>query len=399
MREAKRTHSFTLELDRTELYADPIMEQPTDPPAFGLSRREHILDELRRAGSVRVADLARQLAVSELTIRRDIGQLADRGLVTRVHGGATLRSRLDTTVPAASAGSPTRFRVGMVVPSLSYYWPPIIIGARAAATELGVQLILRGASYTVDDQRRQIASLVESGSLHGLIAAPETLGADGRALLHWLEALPIPVVLAERRAPSALALTSLEWVTTDHVFGGSLAADHLASLGHRRVGILTSVGSPTSWQLRRGWDRAVEGLGLECVVDIDATLDALDGAARETLIADVLRRCRETSTTALLIHNDPQAVLLQQYARDHGWSIPGDLAIVAYDDEVAESAEPAITALRPPKQHIGRLAVETMVDRLADGPRRPVQRTYVLPVLHPRESSAAIQPQPPGSPR
>ncbi|MDT0144716.1 substrate-binding domain-containing protein [Microbacterium sp. PRC9] len=362
------------------------MEQPTDPPAFGLSRREHILDELRRSGSVRVADLARELGVSELTIRRDIGQLADRGLVTRVHGGATLRSRLDTTVPASS-GAAIRFRVGMVVPSLSYYWPHIMIGARAAATELGVQLILRGATYAVDDQRRQIASLVESGSLHGLIVAPETLGADGRALLHWLEALPIPVVLAERRVPSALALTSLEWVTTDHVFGGSLAADHLASLGHRRVGILTSAGSPTSWQLRRGWDRAVEGLGLECLVDVDATLDALDGVAREALIADVLERCRETRTTALLIHNDPQAVLLQQQARDHGWAIPEDLAIVAYDDEVAESAEPAITALRPPKQQVGRLAVETMVARLSEGARRPVQRVYLLPELLPRAST------------
>ncbi|MFE5407529.1 substrate-binding domain-containing protein [Microbacterium sp. NPDC056569] len=362
------------------------MEQSPDPPAFGLSRREHILDELRRSGSVRVAGLARQLGVSELTIRRDIGLLADRGLVTRVHGGATLRSRLDTTVPA-SAGAAIRFRVGMVVPSLSYYWPHIMIGARAAATELGVQLILRGATYSVDDQRRQIASLVESGSLHGLIAAPETLGADGRALLHWLEALPIPVVLAERRVPSTLALTGLEWVTTDHVFGGSLAADHLASLGHRRVGILTSAGSPTSWQLRRGWDRAVEGLGLECLVDVDATLDALDGVAREDLIADVLERCRETRTTALLIHNDPQAVLLQQHARDHGWSIPDDLAIVAYDDEVAESAEPAITALRPPKQQVGRLAVETMVARLSEGARRPVQRVHLLPELLPRAST------------
>ncbi|MFB7893955.1 substrate-binding domain-containing protein [Microbacterium sp. NPDC056044] len=364
------------------------MEQPTDPPTFGLSRREHILDELRRSGSVRVADLARELGVSELTIRRDIGSLADRGLVTRVHGGATLRSRLDTTVPGSS-GAGIRYRVGMVVPSLSYYWPHIMIGARAAATELGVQLILRGATYAVDDQRRQIASLVESGSLHGLIVAPETLGADGRALLHWLEALPIPVVLAERRAPSELALTRLEWVTTDHVFGGSLAADHLASLGHRRVGILTSAGSPTSWQLRRGWDRAVEGLGLECLVDVDATLDALDGAAREALIADVLERCRESGTTALLIHNDPQAVLLQQHARDHGWSIPDDLAIVAYDDEVAESAEPAITALRPPKQQVGRLAVETMVARLAEGPRRPVQRVHLLPELLPRASTLA----------
>ncbi|WP_433676332.1 substrate-binding domain-containing protein [Microbacterium gorillae] len=362
------------------------MPPASDTPAFGLSRRERILDELRRTGSVRVADLAAQFGVSDLTIRRDIGHLADRGLLTRVHGGATLRSSLDTTVPAAASG--IRFRVGMVVPSLSYYWPHVIIGARAAATELGVQLVLRGASYAVADQRRQIDALAAAGEVHGLIVAPETSGADGRALLYRLETLATPVVLVERRAPTALALPSLECITTDHVFGGALAADHLAARGHRRIGIITSSGSPTSLPLRHGWNRAVADLGLECVVDVDAALDDPSSTSRESVIVSILEQCRATGTTALLIHNDPQAVMLEQYAIDHGWSIPGDLAIIAYDDEVASSGTPPITALRPPKQHIGRLAVEMMVERLTGGPDLPVRRTSVLPVLHPRESTA-----------
>ncbi len=358
--------------------------------AFGLSRRERIMDELRRVGAVRVADLARELEVAELTIRRDVGALADRGLLTRVHGGAVLRSRLDTSVPQGTAvPAPPRYRVGMVVPSLGYYWPHIIIGARAASTDVGVQLVLRGASYSPADQRRQISSLVDSGTLHGLIVATETKGPDGIALLQWLDGLPIPVVLAERRIPSSLALTRLEWVTTDHVFGGVIAAHHLASRGHRRVGILASPGSPTSWQLRRGWTRALGELGLTGTFDLDISLDALEGGLRERAVDELLQRCRDTGTTAVLIHSDPQAVLLQQQARDRGWSIPDDLAVLAYDDEVAENAEPSISALRPPKQQVGRLAVETMVGRLTDGRRRPVQRMYLLPELRMRDSTAS----------
>jgi DNA-binding LacI/PurR family transcriptional regulator len=174
------------------------------------------------------------------------------------------------------------------------------------------------------------------------------------------------------------------------VFGGSLAAAHLASLGHRRVGLMSSPGSPTSWQLRRGWTRGVADLGLTSTFDLDTALDTLAGAERERAIDELLSTCRETGTTAVLIHSDPQAVLLQQHARDHGWSVPRDLAVVAYDDEVAESAEPAITALRPPKQQVGRLAVETMVARLSGGPQRPVQRVYLLPELHSRDSTASI---------
>ncbi len=365
------------------------MSERESKPVFGIARRERIMDEVRRTGSVRVADLARQLAVSELTVRRDIGELADRGLVTRVHGGATLRSGLDTTVAPRAAAPGPRYRVGLVVPSLSYYWPQVVIGARAAATEVGVQLVLRGASYEASDQRRQITSLVESGSIHGLIAAPENLGADGHALLAWLEQLAIPVVLIERRAPAPLALTTLEWVTTDHVFGGFLAADHLAALGHRRVGILTSEQSPTSWQLRRGWGQAIEELGLESTIDVNASLDYMEGPERTAFVTGLLEQVRSTGTTGMLIHSDPQALLVQQNALDRGWVLPDDLAIIAYDDEVAENGEPPITALRPPKQHIGRRAVEVMLARLTEGHRRPVERVQVVPTLHPRGSTAA----------
>ncbi len=57
-------------------------------------RQQHILLRIRREGTVTVSDLALELEVSELTIRRDLDQLASRGLVERTHGGATERRTL-----------------------------------------------------------------------------------------------------------------------------------------------------------------------------------------------------------------------------------------------------------------------------------------------------------------
>jgi DeoR/GlpR family transcriptional regulator of sugar metabolism len=51
-------------------------------------RQASILDRVRRQGGARVADLVRVLGVSDMTIRRDIEVLAERGLVAKVHGGA-----------------------------------------------------------------------------------------------------------------------------------------------------------------------------------------------------------------------------------------------------------------------------------------------------------------------
>jgi DeoR/GlpR family transcriptional regulator of sugar metabolism len=52
-------------------------------------RQAAILDRVRAAGGVRVSELAAEYGVSDMTIRRDLESLADRGLLEKVHGGAT----------------------------------------------------------------------------------------------------------------------------------------------------------------------------------------------------------------------------------------------------------------------------------------------------------------------
>ena len=52
-------------------------------------RQAYILERVREDGGVRVSDLVRELAVSDMTIRRDLELLHDQGLVEKVHGGAT----------------------------------------------------------------------------------------------------------------------------------------------------------------------------------------------------------------------------------------------------------------------------------------------------------------------
>jgi DeoR family fructose operon transcriptional repressor len=53
-----------------------------------VDRLERIETQVRSAGRVRVAELAVELAVSEMTIRRDLDVLADQGVVRRIRGGA-----------------------------------------------------------------------------------------------------------------------------------------------------------------------------------------------------------------------------------------------------------------------------------------------------------------------
>ena len=63
------------------------------------ARQSAIVSRARADGTVKVTDLAPDLGVSEMTIRRDIESLVDEGLLQRVHGGATLPGMLATEEP------------------------------------------------------------------------------------------------------------------------------------------------------------------------------------------------------------------------------------------------------------------------------------------------------------
>src|SRR6266540_1938028 len=68
-------------------------------------RQERILGEVARNGGARVSELTELLGVSDMTVRRDLDTLARRGLVRKVHGGATLPRRGSSDEPGFEAKS------------------------------------------------------------------------------------------------------------------------------------------------------------------------------------------------------------------------------------------------------------------------------------------------------
>lgn len=353
---------------------------------FALQRRERLMEELRRHGAVRVKNLAVVLGVSELTVRRDIAALAESNLLTKVHGGATLPTRLGPA-PHGPPAVRSRFTIGMVVPSLDFYWPSVVMGARSAAAACGAQVQLRGSSYDPSEDRRQITRLIDAQQVQGLLLAPSLDGDGVDDMIDWIGNLPVPTILVERQGPGWMPVPrQLEWVRSDHSVGVEMAVRHLYEHGHRRLGLVLSKGSPTSDYLAYGWELACAALGLPDDMVVRESV-RLDVPGHREIIGSLLQRCRQAKITALVVHSDPDAMAIAQYCLEQGVSIPGDLALVSYDDEVAHVAEPALTAVRPPKHYVGRVAVELMVARLTEGRRRPAQRVLLTPELMIRGSS------------
>jgi DNA-binding LacI/PurR family transcriptional regulator len=361
-------------------------------------RKERILAEVRKHGIVRLSDLVSQLGVTPVTVRRDVTLLADRGLVRRVHGGIALphraqqqASRLRNGVSGAFGPMATGSLVGMMVPSVEYYWPPVIQGAHTVVAAAEGRLVMRASCWDdpVED-RRQINALLDRG-VQALLVGPTATGGPAMELLRWLRSLTVPVVLVERRPPPELATLALDAVTTAHAHGAGLAVRHLVALGHRRIALVTTRRSPTSKALLAGWADAVDVLGLAPHDGLDIEVPSYGAPGWAEAYTEVLNRSRRHGVRALLVHSDREAIGLIEQGRELGIRVPDDLAIVTYDDEIGAASDPPLTAVRPQKHRIGALAAELVLAKVADvGDEWPVHRLELWPNVVVRESCGAV---------
>jgi len=125
-------------------------------------RQSYIAELVRDRGAVRVSDLTRQLAVSDMTVRRDLDQLAKLGLVDKVHGGATVPGRNSTDEPGFEAKSARERGEKDAIARLatSLVQPGFAVGLSAGTTTWTLaHRLLDVAGITVVTNSVQIASV------------------------------------------------------------------------------------------------------------------------------------------------------------------------------------------------------------------------------------------------
>jgi LacI family transcriptional regulator len=182
-------------------------------------------------------------------------------------------------------------------------------------------------------------------------------------------------------------------VAVDDRRGGEIAVSHLLALGHRSIAL---VNGPTAIRQcadrRKGAYHAVEQAGLDpAAVLTELTVPAMN-ARGGAAAADDLRRAARAAT-AVFCTNDMLALGLLRGLGQAGATVPGDIAVVGYDDIefVADAAVP-LTSVRQPKYQLGRAAAELLLEE-ADRPDEHEHRRIIFtPELVVRASSGSAVP-------
>ncbi|MGW4169081.1 LacI family DNA-binding transcriptional regulator [Streptomyces chartreusis] len=322
-----------------------------------------------------MADVARRAGVSVATVSHVLNE-------TRPVLPHTRQAVLDAmeelgytpnTLARSLVTSRTR-SIGLAVSAISNpYFTEILQGVEAAALEHGYSLLIADPH---DDpvHERKVVQLLHERRVDGMIVAPS---ADPRELLAYLGRHKVPAVLLDRVVDTpADGSTGFDQVCADSAEPMARLVTHLAGLGHRRIGLVAGLpGLSTTTERLAGYrdGLATAGLAHDEQLVVHGNSES-PGAERATTALLSLT----SPPTALVTANNAMTMGTLRSLRDHGLSVPDDIALCCFDDFAwADLFSPRLTAIAQPSRDIGAQAVSVLLDRLA-APDRPA-RTVRLP--------------------
>ncbi|MCX3062836.1 LacI family DNA-binding transcriptional regulator [Streptomyces beihaiensis] len=308
----------------------------------------------------RLAQVAKKVGVSEATVSRVLNNKPGVSEATR-QSVLTALDVLGYERPTQLRGERARL-VGLVLPELQNpIFPAFAEVIGGALAQQGLTPVLctqtKGgvseADYVELLLQQQVSGVVFAG---GLFAQQDA----GHAHYQLLADRKVPVVLVN----AAIERLGFPCVACDDAVAVEQAWRHLASLGHRRIGLVLGPKDHVPSQRKLTAARAVAAAaGGELPDDaVERAMFSLEGghAAAARLIG--------RGVTGIICASDPLALGAVRAVRRTGRTVPRDVSVVGYDDSAFMTCtEPPLTTVRQPIEAMGRAAVELLVAQIEGG--------------------------------
>jgi LacI family transcriptional regulator len=328
-----------------------------------------------------IRDVAAAAGVSIATVSRVLNDRPDVAPATRE---AVLRAVHELGFTSnRNARSLSRGRtslIGVKVPLIeAEYFARIVAAVAEALVEHDLEVVLAPTMHLRAQATTSLARLKNGSTDGAVLILPE----ESRDELAALVSSGYPFVVIDPIEPLHDGVPA---ISAANASGGRAATEHLLSLGHVRIGLITGI---PDWQSSvdrlNGFESASAAAGVRpdpaLVVESDWTVGGGEAAAGALLD-------RQAPPTAIFAFNDNMAVGVLRAARSRRLRVPDDLSVVGFDDSF-QSADvtPALTTVRQPVAEMGRMAVSLLVrlldNRQVEGMQIELQTRLVV-----RESTA-----------
>ena len=334
-----------------------------------------------KSGRVTIRNVAEDAGVSVAAVSKVLRDAYGVSEALRSRVRASI-DRLGYRPHAAARGMRGQtYTLGFLIPDLrNPFFADIMAGVNEALERTQYQTLL-GVSDSAPALELALIEAMTDRQMDGLIIIGPRLAPE--ALVPICARTPT-VMIANHAGPDA----NFDTVNNDDQLGATLVVQHLVERGYRHIAFLSQrldpmVDSSVTAHREIGYRRAMEAAGL----------------GRHIQVAYAHQTSRETQTVARHLlegRNRPDAIFcwtdfialeVLSVARDLGLSVPGDLAVVGYDNtSYCDLAQNALTSIDQSGQVLGLQAARLLIERIKG--RDKSDHYVVTPRLVARASSA-----------
>ena len=326
--------------------------------------------------------VARHAKVSIATVSRTINKVptVDPKLAQRVLKAIDDLGFSPNTQARSLVSGKSRM-LGLIVSEITNpFFPELIQGFEEVAVENGYEILISSTNYDTRRMESCIQRMLER-KVDGV--AVMTFGIE-TPLLDRLAERNVPLVFVDN-SPQGSLFSAIE---VDYFHGIREGVQHLAVLGHRKIGFISGPLNLYSSQARqKAFLRAIAEIGLnantEWLPEGDHTLEGGIAAMKKTLKAQDL-------PTAIMCSNDMTAIGVLHALYGTGYRVPDDFSVIGFDDvNIAQFTLPPLTSVQMSRRELARCAVTALRDHLEPRPQPTPQAVYkVTTTLTVRQSTS-----------
>lgn len=302
-------------------------------------------------------DVAKKVGVSYATVSRALNNHKDVNDKTRkkVLKIAQEMGYKPNAIAQGLVKKETR-TIGLLIPDITNpFFPEVAQGVEEAANKAGYNVFLCNTEWDEELETDYLNVLLQK-QVDGLIISP---GSEELEHLQYITNSDTKLVFIDKGIQNHTS------IIIDNVSGAKMAIEHLIDRGHKDIAFIGGSEDIAANQERLEGYKSALGDNNITVKDEYIKNGDFNRESGHFMMKSLLKNSQ--TITAVFAANDLLALGVMQAIKEAELNIPGDIAVVGFDDiEFASLPEIQLTTVRQPKYQMGKLAFEALIDQIKE---------------------------------
>jgi DNA-binding LacI/PurR family transcriptional regulator len=312
-------------------------------------------------------EIAHHANVSLATVSRVMSNSTNVSEDTRMHVLKVIKD--------LGQGLRPRYLIGVIIPdNKNPFFTDIALMISEELSRKGGAAVIMSTAGSLDKELSTVEAM-KSMNVDGTIFIPSSDASD--SVVRLASRIEAPVVVLDRE----IAVSGVDFITTDHEVSIRSAIDFLYASGHRRIACLAGPQETGTGRNRLDAFQAAMRQNSLCVREEDVFFGRFDLISGRRCGEEIVSKSMQDAPTAVFCCNDLMAIGLMQVLQESGWRLPEQMSVVGFDNiEWSSWVYPSLSTVGQKATSLARNSTDLILERIDEVRSFSTEKTKLLEI-------------------